>query len=620
MRDASHRHPYFLRRAGSIAALVIACAPWPAGVGALPSDRDPIGEGADELPMPVVRDAGASGPPEVIPGEVLTARPLAREREARLVVSLARGYLRATQTSVIENRGAHATPVSVAVRAPAAIVVTVRCAPDCAATTERDGERTIVVTTPELAPAATRVVVLELASPARRVAGNVRATWPPRGSDTRIERLRVHAAPGEAISVGGAAIPAEGVEMSPFSELRFVAREPGDASGAVDASIVRSPEGVRVAVRAPVVGGAARRVALLVDGSPSTLGPARNAIARAVPAILARLGEGSTVTVVRFGADATRLRTDTEVSALAPAPLVAELGDAAGTTTRLDRALALLEDADLDRVIVLGDGGLTQRLDDDTSARLRRLRASYVLLGARPASPALRALADAGRLDLVDARHEGHVSVTSHDDGPLGDRLETALEPRRTVVLRDGARVVATASLGSGETVTFALHALARPTVLVGGRRIAIGSVVDPVGARLPRPNAPIATEAFARGRDLPRETILEALRRQLVPRARLCLREDRRGRARHSVRTTLVVRLADREVTGIEVVGDLPQRLRGCLGDALEALTLPATAVPMLVRYPIHTLEADEPPVIELDEETRAALERAMGDEAARR
>ena len=143
---------------------------------------------------------------------------------------------------------------------------------------------------------------------------------------------------------------------------------------------------------------------------------------------------------------------------------------------------------------------------------------------------------------------------------------------------------------------------------------------LNPVLARLGLPERAMPTETLPSGRDLPRETILEALRRQFIPKAILCLRADRRGRARHTIRAELVVRLATREVTDVEVNGELAAPLRVCLGEALEHLVLPGAAAPMIVRYPIHTIEADVPPVIELDAETESALERSMGVPAAPR
>jgi hypothetical protein len=606
-----YRYPYFLRRVAVVHAVVLACTFSPTNAFAVPDERDPLGEGEGELPEILRAPPPLEGPPEVIEGEVLSARPLAREREARLGVRFDEGYAEVSVTSVVENVARYETPVALTFRTPVCTVLRASCGTGCVATATVTETAVRVTTAPALAANGTRTVSLVYATPTTRVAGNVRVSLPPRGGDNRITRFRLSATGDAPIMLGDAPIDAAGVELSPFSTVRLSTR-PGLPR--LRATRTMTARGLRVDVHAGDEALGALRIAVLVDGSPSTLGPARNAIAEALTALVARLPAESEIRIVRFGTRPELVVAPTRVADVTASVLTATVGDAQGNTTRLDRALSSVELGDVDRFVVLGDGGMTRTRDDETEAALRRRPTTYVLFGAREPSEALNAEVALGRLELIDARAEGEHAVTTHDDGPLGDALESALSPRAPVVLRDGRRVVFTGRLARGQTLVFT-GALRRPSLSVSGRRIALEAVSEPVLASLPIHRRTLSDAPRVRGRDLPRETILEALRRQFIPPARQCLRADRRGRARYAVRTALVLRLADREVTAIDVEGDLPAPLRTCLAEALAALVLPAAWAPMIVRYPIHTLEADVPPTLELDEETAGALERTLGE-----
>jgi hypothetical protein len=112
----------------------------------------------------------------------------------------------------------------------------------------------------------------------------------------------------------------------------------------------------------------------------------------------------------------------------------------------------------------------------------------------------------------------------------------------------------------------------------------------------------------------MPKESVLSMLRSQLVPRARACLRTDRRGRADYAVALTFHALFAQREVFESRVEGNVPAALRGCLDALLPGLTVPAFSGRIRVRYPIHTEREALPPVIELEPEVAEQLERTFG------
>jgi hypothetical protein len=612
----TNRYPYFLRVLGATSAVVLACVCVPFAAFAVPEEHDPIGEGVEDIPHLPPRVTEQTGPLPVVEGEVLIARPGTRETDARISLAFEDGYVRVTLTSVIENRATFATPVTIVARVPESTLISASCGRPCTATTSAEASSIRIETAPDLEARASRTITLEYAVPTIRLGSNVRAVLPPRGADTRVGRVRVLAPGMPDVAVSGVRVGEAGVEISAFAAMRITARKEVNA---LVATTTRTENGVRLTIVAPTRTLAPLRIAVLVDGSPSTLGPARNAIARAVATLLARLPRESEIVVVRFGSNAEQILERTPVASVVATDVVSRLADAGGTTTRLDRAIALVSEGEFDRVLVLGDGGLTRVREDATATLARRREITYVLFGAHAPSDALLEHVARGRIDLVDARSEGEIADTTHDDGPLGDLILASLMGTMPVVLRDGRAILTSTRIAFGQSIDV-IGPMVRPTLTVSGRRVRLVPREDAVLARLPEPRRPRPTYVAPNGRDLPRETILEALRRQFIPPARLCLREERRGRARHAVRAELVVHLAHREVTAIDVNGDLDGRLRTCLGDALERLILPAAAAPMIVRYPIHTIEADVPPVIELDEETRTALERTMGEERIER
>lgn len=133
--------------------------------------------------------------------------------------------------------------------------------------------------------------------------------------------------------------------------------------------------------------------------------------------------------------------------------------------------------------------------------------------------------------------------------------------------------------------------------------------------------SAPIAPDAPREGRIariaaqgeesvLPSRSLLEMLRARIVPVARGCFREDRRGRPNYQTRAVFEFRLADREVVDAEVEGRLTPRLRACLLDAIDGLDIPRFDGAVQVRYPLYTAPQLPPPTLSLDADVADAVD----------
>ena len=129
------------------------------------------------------------------------------------------------------------------------------------------------------------------------------------------------------------------------------------------------------------------------------------------------------------------------------------------------------------------------------------------------------------------------------------------------------------------------------------------GSVAPPRGR--------IARIAAREGESrLPSRSLLELLRQRIVPVARGCFREDRRGRPSYQTRAVFEFRLADREVVDAEVTGRLTPELRACLLAAVDTLEIPRFDGTVAVRYPIYTAPQLPPPTLTLDTDVADAVD----------
>jgi len=240
--------------------------------------------------------------------------------------------------------------------------------------------------------------------------GVVRASIPARGADPRAapDRFQVVRSPGLlGPSVAGRGADRIPVVLDPWVPAEIQARAPTAAgpkgSGAAFPCGPADQRCARLRLAAgPEPGRDAREIAILVDASPSTVGPPRGRAAPALSGLLAAAPEGSRAVVYAFAA-----RADPVV----PSPLEATevplrpLADAAfaelGSATRFEvgfravaRALALRarQGRRAPLIVLVGDGGLTPGPAAEAAfeeARRQGIEVAAVDLGDDPTHPAL---------------------------------------------------------------------------------------------------------------------------------------------------------------------------------------------------------------------------------------
>jgi len=108
----------------------------------------------------------------------------------------------------------------------------------------------------------------------------------------------------------------------------------------------------------------------------------------------------------------------------------------------------------------------------------------------------------------------------------------------------------------------------------------------------------------------LPERSLLTMLRQRIVPAARQCFRNDRRGRPSYQRRAVFEFQLADREVVEATISGSIAPRLRQCLAQAMDTLDIPPFEGTVNVRYPVYTAARLPPPVLTLDTEVADAVD----------
>lgn len=358
----------------------------------------------------------------------------------------------------------------------------------------------------------------------------------------------------------------------------------------------------------------ARPTWLLLDASPSMEGPARGFATAALGALLAALPEQTSVHAIAFAATARVLGEgragDVPLSAWSEG-FAAQLGSA----TYLDAALHLL-DGERARIVVFSDGrfdpGSRQR---ELLERAHARGAELWLVHVGEREPRLvDTFARAG--GVLSVGREAALAETRGDLEPLIERLRAVMMPATRSGLRAGEQAVhehAPAGMRHRAGMSWLAHWLLRTRPAPAWRLDAAPTTTPPIAAL---PFVASAPAIAATATSLPRETVLSMLRSQLVPRARACLRSDRRGRGDYAVALTFHGLFAEREVADARVTGSIPSPLRGCLEALLPALTVPAFTGRVRVAYPIHTEREPPPPVIELEPETAGTLERAFGRE----
>ncbi len=270
-----------------------------------------------------------------------------------------------------------------------------------------------------------------------------------------------------------------------------------------------------------------------------------------------------------------------------------------GAHTDIGEALHTLEPRPREHVVVLGDGGgLLQQLNPG-------VRMSYVMLSAEDSAQHLKELVlESGGVWVVanedDATIRADERVRSLWARQIGGRLTGESETSRRSVRRPPRRARrATADLAT------ALRATNKLTV----RGHAIDTTRIGISLQAERHRRQQQPDSVQSGH----HQLLFMLRTRLVPPARRCFRRDRRGRLNHSVRATYELTLAHRELVSARITGEMPDLLRTCLVEAAEHIAVPPFEGTVVIRYPLYTEPAEEPPPELLQEGVAQELDQLL-------
>ncbi len=357
---------------------------------------------------------------------------------------------------------------------------------------------------------------------------------------------------------------------------------------------------------------------LWIDASPSMEGPARGRVDAVLAALLSALPEETPVRAHAFAARTQALGEfqagTAKLSQLSDATLL-DL-DASTQPSHLVAETETLVAREKPRIFLITDGAIDPAATERRAlARLEERGAELWILsvGSRaPAAflPTARTLRVAELADKV---------LRQGDLSELRAALNAALAPPvRGDGLRAGEQLVRELPPGRGYPLRADSHWLAfwlarnakDPSWLaLSGAPPAS----EPILPALPYLAAAATEPAFPELTGMPAESVLEMLRTQLVPKARACLRQDRRGRADYAVSLTFSAHFQAREVSEMRVEGNIPEALRTCLSELLPRLRVPAFSGGVRIRYPIHTDRAPVPPVIELTPELRESVQRVI-------
>jgi hypothetical protein len=445
-----------------------------------------------------------------------------------------------------------------------------------------------------LAGSVTKAAPLELeidyvaSAPVR--GGKARFTLPSRGQDPRVRPAGVRVQSGYP----GALLSADALSVDAAQRAQVVAtlRQPVTVHEVARCHGRPCRRDYQAAPAAPL---SARPVWLALDASPSMEGPARGRADAALAALLGALPAQTPVRVFAFAQRAVELGSY-EAGGAPLAPLSDALLMDLGPSSRLS-SVVMLGARERARLIVLSDGLL------DDSARERRAQAQLHRLGVEPW---LVALGDAPPAHpepfawVLPVAALADQALRDGDLEPLAEALSALASPPRSAGLFAGAeRVRESAPLRAPPAMPSApwlAHWLARGA----------SAVKAPAHAAAPPPPAPPDT-------GMPAVSVLDMLRTQLVPKARACLRTDRKGRGDYAVALTFHALFARREIAEARVEGTIEAKLRACLEAALDDLRVPVFSGRIRVRYPIHTEREPPPPVIELEPEVWKRVERVI-------
>ncbi len=482
----------------------------------------------------------------------------------------------------------------------------------------------------------------------------------------------------EAPELGRVAVEARAIELS-AQAMTLEARTPRSVSSdALELSTFACDAGrcLRARAVAPRPEARARPMVIAIDASPSTTIGARGRIADAVRVLLADLPSSAEVRAIAFAARTQWVQRDAASPSDVDLDAIRSASSAdLGASTRFEALIQALRDAGLVRrdleVVVIGDGGITSSPNGFApwiEMREAGVRFHAVNVADRPSTLALTTHVEETGGIALDVGREAASAAEGHGDSALSARLMTLHSSTpRPASLGSGREARALGALRDGDALTYegrfvsgALRvgsASARASAADGALAAALRAradgrtrlvAVDATDASAPavctapeghptrrshlasallgpgraliamahrRSCAAPHAEAESSAAGMPSRPLLTQLRRRVIPLARRCFREDRRGRADYSTRADIRVTLADREIVDTQIEGPITPVLASCLASAFDGLDLPSFDGTIIVHWPLYTAAEPPPPTLELAPDVSRAVDRVMRD-----
>jgi hypothetical protein len=443
-------------------------------------------------------------------------------------------------------------------------------------------------------------------------AGRARFVLPARGRDPHAAASHVRVSSKYAATLE----PAEAVDVDAFFDLPISATLRDKAP--VQRAVTQAPCGRSRCTRQfavlPSRAPSEAPVWLLLDASPSMEGPARARLDMALAALLAALPEHTEVRAFAFAARARELGSYR--AATAPLSTLSEgATQDLGPGTRPSSLLALLPHdaaASHARLVLLSDARFDPSPREHQALATLARRGSELWLVALGGAPSphdgvftssgggvltVSALADAAlRSGNLEALSEALAVIASTRVQGLRAGEETVREMRPAKL----------DSLPTHWLAHWLRRDLPQPSWITGDSQRDEAAIAAPTFQDAPAP-APSADTG------MPAQSVLNMLRTQLLPKARACLRSDRKGRGDYAVQVTFHALFAQREISDVRIEGKIQEALRSCLEGVLSELRVPAFSGRIRVRYPIHTEREPDPPVIQLEPDVAAQVERVI-------
>ena len=321
----------------------------------------------------------------------------------------------------------------------------------------------IVVHAAPLRPGVELTVRVQWVAPAALHGGIARVVLPPRGQDPRAAaaELTVHAPHMLAATADGLTTADAPVSVEPWFPAELAATL---ASGApLTASAVRVRCGEQTCTRARVAAGtragAPVDLVLLIDASPSTLGPARGRLEPAIAALLGAAPPGSRVRAVAFGSRAETVIGEAVETSRAPlVPLAQAAQSELGSATRIETAWQIVEPwltaardgSPAPLLVLVGDGGLSEGAGSDAAlAAILANDVPFTVVDVGERAPVTR---------LVDTAERSGGAVVyappqAQDAAHLDERISAVFAPivAPAVIVRVGRNIVRLPALRAGE-------------------------------------------------------------------------------------------------------------------------------------------------------------------------